>query len=183
MITISSNIDKVIQHLGSYSKSLPDKIALLVDALADCGIVTAEISVASGTHQMPNLIRFEKEIKLDKKHTIGVVVGIGETFPSVWIDAYGDTHSDTVKPLSMMEFGSAAFALPQQEAFGGYGGQGTFSVSGNEDKAVWYVTKIDEDGNERRVLATAIAPTQPMYKAMQEMRNQIVFHAKRIFGE
>lgn len=182
-LTLSDDgIKNAIQELVDYSNSLEEKTRKFVELLQDVGITTADLVLSIGTHTMPSRIRFEKEIESDGSYTLGVLVGIGETFFSSWIDANGTEHLDEVFPLAMMEFGSAAYALPPQDAYGGSGGQGTFSVMGNDTKASWYVTRID-DGEKRKVKATAIRPTRPMYNAMIQMRQQLVECARQAFGD
>lgn len=176
-----SGIENAIQQLTEYSNSLEEKTRNFVEMLEDVGITAADLVLSIGTHTMPERIRFEKEIETNGAYTIGAVVGIGETFPSVWIDAMGNEHVDEVFPLAMMEFGSGAHALPPQEAFGGSGGQGTFAVMGNEVKTEWYVTRVD-NGVKRRVKATEIRQTRPMYNAMLQMRSQIMECARKAFG-
>lgn len=178
----SDGIDSLIKQLEEYDKSIDAKMAQFIEALTSVGIRKAESAVAEGTHQMPQLIRFEKEVEADGDYVLGMVIGTGETFISEWVDINGTEHMDEVYPLSMMEFGSALYALAPQEAFGGYGGRGTFSSSGNEMKAAWTVTKRDPDGTEHTVVATAIHPTQPMYKAANEMRDQMLHCVRQAFG-
>ena len=177
------SIKAAIAKLDRYSKDLEKKNEIFVERLLDLGIQVAEEAVSKGTHDMPKRISFYKDYAVPNEHGItGILVGVGETFLSRWIDSMGDEHSDEVYPLAMMEFGSAGFALPWTNAYGGYGGQGTFSISGNENSVSWYVTKIDEAGNEVRTRATAIVPTMPMYHAMEEMRGQIIECARESFG-
>ena len=183
MISVSfENIDRVKAQLDQYTKEFPKKVKMFVELLTDEGITVARDRTADGSHQMPQRIRFEKKIMTDKAYVLGYITGIGDTLISDWFDADGIEHIDEVYPLSMLEFGSAAYALEPQEAYGGYGGRGTFSVSGNENKSQWYVNKVGEDGNMERTYATAIRPTRPMYNAMLEMQKQIEQCAKKAFG-
>lgn len=175
-------LQDAIRELAEYATSLDAKTQRFVDLLQDVGITAAELVLTIGTHTMPERITFEKTIETDGAYTLGVIIGTGETFPSVWIDALGNEHNaDVVFPLAMMEFGSGAYALPKQDAFGGSGGQGSFAVMGNEVKTEWYVTRVD-NGVKRRVKATAIRPTRPMYNAMLQMRSQIMECARKAFG-
>ena len=175
------NIDRVQEQLKQYMKSYTKKLQKFVELLLEKGITVAETETAKGSHQLPQRIRFEKKIEADKGYVLGILTGKGDTLISDWIDAKGNEHIDEVFPLSMLEFGSAAYALEPQDTFGGHGGKGTFSVSGNENKASWYVTKIDDGGNEIRKHATAIEPTKPMYNAMLDMRSEISECAEKAF--
>ena len=183
-IKVSLSVDSLedaIRELTEYATSLDEKTQRFVDLLQGVGITAAELVLSIGTHTMPDRITFEKTIETDGAYTLGVIVGIGETFLSDWIDAFGEEHVDEVFPLAMMEFGSGAYALPPQEAFGGSGGQGRFARMGNETKASWYVTRVD-NGVKHKVFATAIRPTRPMYNAMLQMRSQIMECARKAFG-
>ena len=178
----SDGIDDLVKQLNDYAKNLGDKNRKFVELLAEVGIRVAEGVVQNGNSQMASRVSFEKEIESDGGYTLGMITGIGETFESHWIDKDGEQHDDEVFPLAMLEFGSAARALPPQEAYGGYGGQGTFSYSGNEDKYAWYVTKVDGSGATKKELGFAIEPTRPMYNAMLEMQEQVEACAKKAFG-
>lgn len=178
------NTDAVTKGIQAYAKSLKEKTEKFVELLSERGITVAQEAVAKGTHQMPQRIRFEKEITTDKAYVLGVITGTGDTFISHWMDSDFIEHIDEVFPLAMMEFGSAMYALEPQEAFGGSGGRGTFSVSGNSGKAEWYVTVMDEGTDiVRRKHATAIFPTRPMYNAMLAMQRDIISCAEKAFGE
>lgn len=172
----------ISRKLKDYAKSLTEKNEKFISLLMERGIKVAQERADAGTHQMGNYISFETEISGEKGTTVGVIVGTGQTFPSQWIDRDKTEHNDVVYPLSMLEFGSAGFALPPQEAFGGSGGQGAFSVAGHETDVWWYVTKVYPDGRVVRKLATAIAPTRPMYNAMLRMRHDLMECAKIAFG-
>lgn len=172
----------ISRKLKDYAKSLEAKNALFITLLTGRGIKVARQRAAEGTHHMGEFISFETEVSGEKGTTVGVITGTGQTFPSTWLDRSGKEQNGMVYPLSMLEFGSAGLALPEQDAFGGHGGQGSFSVSGHENDIWWYVTKVYPDGRVVRKLATAIAPTRPMYNAMLRMRHDIMECAKIAFG-
>lgn len=178
-------INSLIKQLKEYSESLDAKNERFVELLLDCGIRVAEQKLADGTHTMPSRISFYKGCEIPDNHTIkGIMVGVGETFFSHWYEVDGTEHYDEVFPLAMMEFGSGGFAVPPTNAFGGYGGQGTFSVSGHENDYEWrIITAVDSKGNPTEwKRGTAIKPTQPMYNAMLEMQTQIRDCAIQAFG-
>ena len=178
------SIESVIQQLQDYAKSLDEKNRIFVELLLDVGVRVAEDSISGGTHKMPQRITFYKDYELPEEGITGIIVGVGETFFSHWKDANGNVHDDEVFPLAMMEFGSAGLALAAQSAYGGYGGHGTFSTGGASDLLHWYfdTDEVDEDGHPIRKHATAIAPTRPMYNAMQSMMDDIQSCAIKAYG-
>lgn len=181
----SKGIDSLIRQLEGYAKTLDEKNERFLELLLDCGIKVAEQSIATGTHHMPERISFYKELEPTDGHSAkGIMVGVGETFFSRWYDADGGEHNDEVYPLAMMEFGSAGYAVPPTDAYGGHGGKGTFSVSGHEnDYSWWIITEVDAAGRPvAKKLGTAVQPTYPMYNAMEEMKKQIRDCAIEAFG-
>lgn len=180
----SKGLESLVRQLEGYAKTLDEKNERFLELLLECGIKKAEQSIATGTHHMPERISFYKEFESDGHSIKGIMVGVGETFPSHWYDADGVEHNDEVYPLAMMEFGSAGYAVPPANAYGGYGGKGTFSVSGHEDDYSWWiVTEIDSEGKPvAKKLGTAVEPTSPMYHAMEEMKAQIRDCARKAFG-
>ena len=187
MKTLSSDLSvrslkHLVWELNKYSSELEAKNARFISLLLDCGITVAQQKTGEGVAYMATRVTFEKQIESDGGYTLGYLIGTGDTMVSHWLDSSQVEHIDSVYPLAMLEFGSAAYALPPMEAFGGRGGQGTFAVSGNEMRSTWYVTKLDDAGNKKRIIGRAIHPTRPMYEAMQEMRKQLIDCATRAFG-
>ena len=179
------SIESAIQPLKDYSDDLAQKNQTFIDLLLDVGIRVAEDSISGGTHTMPQRITFYKDYEVPNEQGItGLVVGVGETFFSHWKDANGGVHDDEVFPLAMMEFGSAGLALAAQNAYGGYGGRGTFSSGGASNLLHWFfdTDEVDEEGHPIRKHATAIAPTRPMYNAMQAMMDDIQDCAIKAYG-
>lgn len=178
----AKSIQKMIEELEAYQDILTYKNKVFVRLLLERGIRVAEESIAGGTHTMPNRISFYREMEEDEG-VKGILVGVGETFFSHWYEADGTEHHDEVYPLAMMEFGSAGFAVPPTEAYGGSGGRGTFSVSGHEsDYSWWIITGYDEEGKPIKKLGTAIQPTRPMYNAVIAMQEDIRECAIEAFG-
>lgn len=175
-----SGIEKLIKQLEDYKKSIREKNKLFLEKLAERGIEVAESAVSGGTHTMPSRITFRKEIETEDGIVTAYVIGEGQPFQSDWVDGDGKKWSDMVYPLSMMEFGSAGLALPEQNAFGGHGGQGSFSKRGHADDIDWYVKK-GTDESVKATHATAIAPTRPMYHAAEKMRSEILDVMREVF--
>lgn len=177
---------EAIRELSAYRKSIEEKNQQFVSTLLEHGIVTAREALAGGTHHMPERITFSKNVEVSGQKITAYLVGTGEPFESHWVDAHGTDHHDLVCPMSMMEFGSAGLALPPTYDFlpkdGEAGGRGTFSVSGNENKTSWtFYIRTGEKSYEQKV-GTAIAPTRPLYNAIEQMRSEINSVAREVFG-
>lgn len=184
-----SGINQLQKELEEYKKELEEKSNLLVKKLLEIGVSTAYqysqgVSGAYGTHKMENYVNFTSSLNKDRYGYTGVMLGMGQVFYSQWVDSNGQKHTDTIKPLSMLEWGSAALALSPQEAFNGSGGKGTMATQGHEDDLVWYfATDVDEKGNPTNwKIGTAVKPTQPMYHAMKEIMDKLNSTAKQVFG-
>ena len=177
-----SGIEKLIKQLEDYKKSIREKNKLFLEKLAERGIEVAEAETAKGTHKMPGLISFRKEVETEDGVVTVYVIGEGQPFQSDWVDAFDEEHHDMVYPLSMLEFGSAGLALERQTAFGGEGGRGSFTHMGHDNDIEWYVKRGDKENNKVRH-ATAIAPTRPMYHAAEKMRSEILDVMKEVFTD
>ena len=178
----TSGIEKLIKQLEDYKKSIREKNKLFLEKLAERGIEAAQDNASKGTHTMPSRITFKREIKTEDGVLTAYVIGEGQPFQSDWVDAFDVEHHDMVYPLSMLEFGSAGLALQEQDAFGGHGGQGTFTRIGHDAETSWYVKRGDKNNNEVRH-ATAIRPTRPMYNAAEAMIKEIQDIAKEVFND
>lgn len=169
----SKSINNLIKELTAYRDELQAKCNRFVQELANIGIQAAEsnksIEGRYGTHKMEDYVTFSVTVSENE----AILIGVGQTFESIWTDSEGQTHTSIVKPLSMLEWGSGAFALPPQSRFGGEGGKGTMAVAGHENDTDW----------GRNDNWTAITPSMPMYHAWLAMESQINTVAKRVFGK
>lgn len=174
-------MEDLIRQLKEYKDGLEKKNKAFVDALLDKGITVAVEKAGDGTHQMSRYVTFRKEFETEKgKTVVALLVGAGQTFPSMWQGKDGSPHADTVYPLSMLEFGSAGYALVSpEETFGAtWGvGQGAMAQAGHEADVAWTVVR---DGSYINP-ATAIAPTRPMYHAANKMMEDILKTAQEAF--
>lgn len=177
----SAGLEEVARELEEYKNSLKQKNRDFLNKLSDVGIFTAMEAVSSGSHTMPLRVFFYREAEVEGDTYTVYVVGEGYPFASSWIDSDGASHEDMVYPMSMMEFGSAGYALPPTVAYGGRGGQGTFSQRGNEGFTSWYFKKV-EGTEEKKKHGTAIRPTRPLYNAAIKMQSEIESIARDVFG-
>lgn len=175
----AQGMDKLISELKDYKKSLKSKNRRFIKLLLEKGITVAEEKKADGSHKLPPKISFRKEIKAEDGAVVALLIGAGEPFSSKWRSKDDNWYDDLVYPLSMLEFGSAGYALESpEETFGaGSVGRGTFSRMGHENDFVWHVER--DDG---RRAATAIRPTRPMYHAALKMQEEVINAAKEAFG-
>lgn len=181
----ASSLRQLKKDLIAYRDSLQGKLERFVQILLDEGVRVAQehsqdIDGALGTHKMGRHVYFSAEpIETSDGVVHGIMLGQGDTIAGYWFQ--GDGHgnyeevSDTINALMVLEFGTAAMALPPQTAFGVVGGQGTKSRNGHEDDFAWkIITRIDKDGNPVEWKnATAIQPTQPMYHAGLAMYEKV----------
>ena len=166
------SIKQLEKELRNYKQNiLRGKIQKFVDELLSVGISTAYLKVNQATDfekkHYVNYISFSKKVVYDDKETL-IVYLVGE----------GEMQGE-VKPLSMMEWGSALHALPVEQAYGGFGGKGTFATTGaNLDKESWHYQ--DAEGNWKT--NHSVKPQRPMYSASVTMKSEILRIARRVFG-
>lgn len=188
-----SSVANLRKQLEEYRKSLPHRIENFVSALLLEGYETAYATVADdqkpyGSHRMQEYITFSMKIEEEGNGVKGILRAIPtQVIQSKWYrsDESGQVEEVTgsINPVLAVEFGTAAFALPPQERFGGRGGQGTNSKGSKADSAYWYIaTRVNEDGKlDGWKPASAIKPTRPLHNAMLAMENDIETLARRYF--
>lgn len=195
-ITLNSDsIDAAIRDLEAYKDDLDRKMKLFVERLLEVGVQTAQevpgIPGTYGSHHMEDYVVFYKEMEHTDNGFRGKVVAESSPIEATWFGSEGDVREGTISPVLALEFGTAALAVPAEEMFGGYGGQGTNSVYGHDGDLQWYfITDFEEiekpDGTiETRPIwkkATAIHPTHPMLQASSEMLEQVRDIAREVFG-
>ena len=187
-----SSLRQLKKDLTEYRNSLQFKLETFVKILLDEGIKVAwqhseDIPGALGSHKMGEHVSFMTEpIETSEGTVYGVLLGRGDTITGMWYENDGEGGyrmvSDTINALLVLEFGTAAMALPQQDAFGVTAGQGTKSKRGHEDDFAWkIITKVSNGKPVAWKTATAIQPTQPMYHAGLAMFEKIQEAAKIAF--
>ena len=188
-----SSLENLKKDLKAYRDSLEFKMTAFVNELLDIGIETAQQNLNAsgtfGTHQMAQLgnVSFRKEVETSDGVVYGIMFGHGGDVVGNWYVSDGNgvytPKSDTINSLLAIEFGTAGKALSAREMFGAYGGQGTMSSAGHANDNAWYiVTGIDEKGHPNKwVMATAIKPTRPMFKAGLQMYVEVKKAAENAF--
>lgn len=171
-----SSLKQLKKDLETYKKSLNGKMAVFIEELLKIGIEEAEqhttVSGRFGTHDMKNLgnIAFRKEVNTADGKVYGILFGHGDEVRGEWYENDGNGNytkvTDTINSLLAIEFGTAGKALPVQDAFGVTAGQGTKARYHASDDAWYIITEINSKGEPIAWKpATAITPSQPMYKA------------------
>lgn len=140
-----------------------------------------------GTHKMGRLVSFEKTVETSEGKIYGILIGTGkDVLGKYWVKDSSGNYSEvaeSINSLLAIEFGTAAKALPKQEAFGVTGGRGTLAKHGHENHMGWYiVTDVDKNEPVDWKFASAIEPTRPMYYAGLEMYEKVKEIGKEVFG-
>lgn len=174
-ITTKGSLNKAIEQLEQYKKSLVAKTELFVSKLLDIGINTAKDN--SGAYEQ--YISFYKEIDSNEFGCTGLLIAAdSKKIISQWYRG-GQLVSAEVSPLLMSEFGSGWLAKVYFPAVEGEVGQGTFPDQRHAfDPNGWSWT--DENGVKHHSIGEQ--PTHPMYSALMAMIYQVNAIAKEVFG-
>ena len=179
------SINKAIQELERYKASIPKKLDLFVRRLSDEGIMVAETYTQVQLDDMGslgNLVEFNCKIEHGQNVTIGYFVGKDKVkYISQWVVKDPNTGREVIKsaevsPILFYEFGAGQYAID--------GHRGTFPSDNPEttkehaDNGWWYK---DLDGEWYHSVGTQ--PTQPMYKAWEEMKKRIKKIGREVFKE
>lgn len=167
------------EKLEKYQKSVDDRLEVFISKLLDVGIQTANlykdssVLAENNTQNLGQYVTFTKEVE----GKTGKLIGVDIPIQTAWKNKEG-THTATVYPLLMLEFGSAFFGVEPHEEYGGFGGKGTMATAGHENDLEWWW--IDLEGKRHKNYA--IRPTMPMYEAYKEMIMQVDNVAKEVYG-
>lgn len=179
------SINKAIQELERYKASIPKKLDLFVRRLSDEGIMVAETYTQVQLDDMGslgNLVEFNCKIEHGQNVTIGYFVGKDKVkYISQWVVKDPNTGREVIKsaevsPILFYEFGAGQYAID--------GHRGTFPSDNPEttkehaDNGWWYK---DLDGEWYHSVGTQ--PTQPMYKAWEDMKKRIKKIGREVFKE
>ena len=183
-----SSIRNLKEELIEYRDSLDTKLWYFVKDLLEQGIATAQAVIAENDdHQLSKRIVFDKRIEIHEDGCRGILMASGEKLYSRWYRSDGQGGVEEVggvlNALLAAEFGTAAYALPPQTRFGGYGGQGTNSQYGHSSETQWWIaTSVTDDGKLTGWKAgTAIRPSRPLHNALLKMEQEIENTARRYF--
>lgn len=183
-----SSIQNLREELIEYRDSLDTKLWYFVKDLLEQGIETAQASIAENdTHDLAKRIVFDKRIEIHEDGCRGILMAGGEKLYSRWYRSDGqggvDEARGVLNALLAAEFGTAAYALPPQARFGGYGGQGTNSQFGHSTQTMWWIaTGVTDEGKLTGwKVGTAIRPSRPLHNALIKMEQEIENTARRYF--
>lgn len=163
------DIAGLIKKLEWYENQLQWKMEQFVSELAEVGITTAKANTYVEYDEqyinMGDLITFTKDINSVAGVTTCTLIAVGEPYTKEW-----QGGSAQVDPLLMAEFGSGANAID--------GHRGTFPNQHVAFLESWKWT--DNSGQVHE--SSGSVPSRPLFKAKQEMENQIRNIAERVFS-
>lgn len=170
----TKQLNQTIDELHQYAQRLADKCELFVNELADIGIEVARANLTplvndtdGHTLDLSSLVVFTKEVSFDTETATCIILPESHVFINEW-----ETGEALVDPLLMYEFGSGRYAVE--------GHRGTFPNQKYAfDPKGWFWKDIG--GVTHR--SFGIQPTRPLFKAKEEMVNQIHEVAVRVFSE
>lgn len=175
--TIITNISKrqlnqTIDELHQYAQRLTEKCEQFVNELADIGIETARwnlFNIINDTDgemiSLGDKVYFSKDVSWDADGATCIIIPESHPFISVW-----KTGIAVVDPLLMAEFGSGMYADSAH--------RGTFPEQTHAfDPNGWYWRDLDGQLHH----SYGIEPTRPLLKAKEEMTQQILEVAERVF--
>lgn len=164
----TSEINRAIKQIESYSYDLQRKCTDFIIELANIGITVARANTVVEYDEqyidMGDLLEFSKEIVLADGVANGKLVATGQVYTKEW-----QGGSAQVNPLLMAEFGSG------KEALGDWRGKFPNQKLAYLNSWWW----IDNSGVKHE--SGGNVPSRPMFKAQQEMERQIQDVAYRVF--
>ena len=169
-------LNRAIKELNDYANMLANKCEEFVNALADIGIGVARANLTPLVNDtdghaidFSSLIVFTKEVSLDGESATCIIVPESNPFITEWLNG-----SAVVDPLLMYEFGSGQFADDEHR-----GSFPSLTAKKNAyDPKGWFWKDLDETTHR----SYGIQPTRPLFKAKEEMTQQIHEVAMRVFG-
>lgn len=162
------SINRAIKQVDRFKTDLQAKLERFVSELADVGIEVirenVKVEYDGQIVDFGESVYFQKDITGTSEGATCVLIAAGQPYIKGWM-----TGTAIVDPLLMAEFGSGAYAVGAA--------QGSFPTQTHAEKPPWFWkdlqgTKHMSYGNE---------PSRPMFKAQEEMRNQIQAIADRVF--
>ena len=168
----TKQLNQTINELQEYAQRLASRCEQFVDELSDIGIEVARANLTplvndtdGHTLDLSSLVVFSKEVSIDHETATCIILPESHVFATEW-----ETGSAVVDPLLMYEFGSGMYAVE--------GHRGTFPAQKHAfDPKGWFWK--DLSGVTHR--SFGIQPTRPLFKAKEEMSNQIHEVAARVF--
>lgn len=166
----TKDLNRAIKELEDYTIKLQSRLVDFASELAEIGIRVAKentyVEVDENYRNMGDFILFEKNITLEDGNVVCVLSAIGREFIKRW-----QNGEALVNPLLMAEFGSGWRAIE--------GHQGSFP---NQHLAFFHPWHwIDSSGQPHESYGSE--PSRPLFKAKQEMENEILEVAYRVFSQ
>jgi hypothetical protein len=173
------SINNAIEQIERFKKELQTKLAQFVSELAEVGIEIAKQNIRVEEDGVmvdrSGLVQFSKDVSTTVDGVQCIIVATPTPYVTHWKRSKEgkEVLSAEVNPLLMAEFGSGVNAID--------GHAGTFpSETAKKNVAhgswAWY----DTQGGKH--ISTGNTPTRPLFKAKQEMENQIREIAQRVFS-
>ena len=166
-------IKKLQQDLKKFEQEINRKNVIFVRRLAELGIQVSQQNVGN----FGNYIAFRKEIKDNKTNCQAIMIAYNTGHIINQWQSYGEIKTAKVNPLLMAEFGSGSNANNPMKVPGV--GQGTFPNQTHAfDTNGWYWLDLNGEWHH----SNGIKPSQPLYKAVKEIKLNVKSVAKQVFG-
>ena len=163
------DINNLIKRIEDFKYQLQGKLADFVIELAEVGITVARANTYVEYDEqyinMGDMLEFSKETVIEDKNVTCTLTATGQVYTKEWKGGVAQ-----VNPLLMAEFGSGAKAID--------GHRGTFPNQHVAFLESWKWT--DNSGVTHE--SSGSEPSRPMFRAKEEMENQIRAVAERVFG-
>lgn len=175
----TSGINNAIKEIEKFKKDLNAKLERFVSLLADVGIEIAKHNILVEENgsiiDRSDHVEFTKDVNIAADGVKCIIVATASPYVTQWKKSKNGKNvlSAQVNPLLMAEFGSGANAI---DGHAGTFPSATAKKNVSHGSWAWY----DLDGNKH--VTTGNVPSRPLFKAKEEMVNQILTIAKSVFG-
>ena len=163
------DINNLIKQIEDFKYDLQRKLADFVIELAEVGITVARANTFVEYDEqyinMGDMLEFSKETVIEDTGVTCILTATGQVYTKEWKGGMAQ-----VNPLLMAEFGSGAKAID--------GHRGTFPNQHVAFLETWKWT--DNSGITHE--SSGSEPSRPMFRAKEEMENQIRAVAERVFS-
>lgn len=170
------SIQKALEDIEDYKKTLAYKRTLFLERLLDEGITVAEQNKGA----IGKYILFRKEIEDGTNQSVGILIGENtQTIKSEWIVKDDTIKTAELSPILFAEFGSGRLAEVMFNDISEVG-QGTFpgQTHAFDPEGWWYMDAKDKKWHH----SVGFKPTHPMYYAEMAMIEKIQAIAREVFA-
>jgi hypothetical protein len=165
----AKSINHAIKQVEKFKDNLQVKLERFVSELANVGIEVIQDNIKveydGEVRNFGDSVTFQKEISGEAGTVTCILTAEGQPYLKEWIGG-----SALVNPLLMAEFGSGARAVG--------GAQGTFPTQTHAMNPPWFW----RDSQGKTHMSYGSEPSRPLFKAKNEMENQIRDVAQRVFS-